>query len=234
MKLSSLLSAALLGSIVLMSGCVSKTVAPNNTGFFKTYEGLDGKHGKFEKSTIEIAPEADFAHFKNVYVSPVSVISGVSQERMTAQQKELYLKMAEYVREGYKKEIKNNGIYTLVEDKNSKDTLTLDIALSAVEVHFDDNTWYQLTPIELGLTGISSATYLDGAVRILGESRLTDVSNGKVLLRTMTLQKGEEIGVQSSSLSFDDVKPALDAWLKRSTENLALVRKEVIKFEEKK
>ena len=66
MKLSSVLSLVLLGSLVLMTGCVSRTVAPKHSGFLKTYEGLDGKHGKFEKSMIEISPEVDFAQYENI------------------------------------------------------------------------------------------------------------------------------------------------------------------------
>ncbi len=234
MKFSSVLSMALLGSLVLMTGCVSKTVAPTNSGFFKSYEGLDGDNGKFEKSLIDISSDAEFSQYENIYVAPIKVISGVSPSQITPEQKKLYQEIADYVREGYKKEIHDNGIYTLVEDEKKEKTVSLEIALSAVEVHFDDITWYQLSPIELGLTGRSIATYLDGSVRILGESRLVDASNKKVLLRTLTLQKGEEVNVEESVLSFKDIKPAIDAWLKRSTKNLALIRKDVIKYEEKK
>ncbi|PHR57834.1 MAG: hypothetical protein COA44_05000 [Arcobacter sp.] len=234
MKLSSVLSLALLGSLVLMTGCVSRTVVPKNSGFLKTYEGLDTKNAKFEKSMIRISPEVDFASYENIYVAPVNVISGVSKENMTDKQRKLYAKIAEYVRIAYKKEIKDNGIYTLAENKETDKTLVLEIGLSAVEVHFDDVTWYQLSPIELGLTGTSISTYLDGAVRILGESRLIDISTGKVLLRTMRLQKTEKVSLETKELNFTDLKPALDAWLQGSTKNLARIRENLIKYEEKK
>ena len=115
-------------------------------------------------------------------------------------------------------------VIDLQRKKDTPKTLVFEGAVSAVEVHFDDMQWYQFTPITLGLTGIARATYVDGAVRILGEGRFYDGTTGKLLLSAMTLQKGQEVSTDADKLVFADVKPALDVWLKRTNKNLAKLR----------
>ena len=93
--------------------------------------------------------------------------------------------------------------------------------------------WYQFSPITLGLTALARATYIDAAVRILGEGRFVDAKTGKVLLRTMTLQKAEEVGTDADKLIFKDVKPALDVWLKSTDKNIIKLRKGIVKYQNK-
>ena len=232
MKLQIVVISALVGAALLMSGCANKDLQEKNSGFLKSYEGLD-EHEKYEGSMIRIMPGADFTQYENIMVSPVQIVSGIPENEQTPAQKKLFKEVSEYLTNGYKEEIKKNGVYNLVETEGPK-TIKYEVGISAVEVHFDDMQWYQFSPISLGLTVAARSTYVDKAVRILGEGRLVDTETGKVLMRAMSLQKGEEVGTDADQLVFKDVKPALDAWLKRSTKNLADMRKGLIKYEEEK
>jgi len=217
----------------LISGCVSKPVPQKNSGFFKDYNELAQENKKFTHRHAQIMPDADFSQYENVYVAPIQVVSSIPKEQETDEQKKLYKEISDYLTRAYKKEVKANGIYTLVEDKTVAKTLVFEAAMSAVEVHFDDTTWYQFMPIELGLTAVARNTYMDGSVRVLGEGRLVDAKTGKLLLRTMNLQKAQEVSTQDEFLIFTDVQPALDAWLKNSIKNLVELRKGIKKYEEK-
>jgi len=221
MKLYSLI---LLGSLILMSACANRNMENKKSGFLKSYEGLES-HDDFENTTIRIMPGTDFTKYENIYVSPVKILSGIPEKDQTSHQKQIYKEISEYLTVGYKNEIQKNGIFNLVEDKDTPKTMNFELAISAVEVHYDDIQWYQLTPITLGLTITARATYVDAAVRILAEARLTDSKTQEVLARAMDLQKGEEVGTDADELVFKDVKPALDAWLKRSTNNFGKMRK---------
>lgn len=233
MKISTLLSATVIASLLLMTGCANKNMQDKHSGFLKSYDGLE-KHEKFEESMVRIMPGSDFTKYENIYVEQVSIVSGIDKDKETSAQKKLYKEISDYLTQGYKNEIKQNGIYTLVEDKTVPKTLVFEVGISAVEVHFDDMQWYQFTPVTLGLTVVARGTYMDAAVRILGEGRLVDGQTQEVLMRAMSLQKGEEVGTEADELVFKDVKPALDAWLKRSTKNFPELRKGIIKYEEKK
>lgn len=215
MKIQTIVVAALIGITFFMSGCASRNVANQNTGFLNSYDGLDG----FENRVIKIVTDADLSKYENIYIAPVKVISGIPEKEQTANQKELFKKMSEYLTQGYKAEVSKNSKYKIVDMAGVK-TITSEIAVSAVEVHFDDKKWNQLTPIALDVTVVSQATYTDASVRILFESKLSDSVTGDVLVRTMDMQKDEKIGTEEYELLFKDVKPALDAWLARCASNL--------------
>ncbi len=77
----------------------------------------------------------------------------------------------------------------------------------------------------MAVTAAARSSYVDAAVRILGEGRLVDNESGKVLVCMMSLQKGEEVKTEADELVFKDVKPALDVWLSYSKDDLAKMRK---------
>lgn len=74
--------------------------------------------------------------------------------------------------EGLKKAIDEESSLTLA-DTTDKDTLDLELAVSAVEVHLNDPNWNQFSRTALGINVVSYRVYLDEAVRILVESRLS-------------------------------------------------------------
>jgi hypothetical protein len=212
---------------LLFGGCANRNMQNQHSGFLKDYEGLDD-HPKFDGAMVRIMPDADFTKYQNIIVAPVQIISNIPESEVTPSQKKLFGQISTYLTKGYIQNFKQNGSYNVV-DVPGPDTMKFEVAISAVEVHFDDMKWYQFTPVTLGLTVVARATYIDQAVRILGEARLSDSESGKVLLRAMSLQEGEEVGTEADQLLFADVKPALDVWLKRSTKRLNEMKKGLIK-----
>lgn len=169
MKLQTVLVGAVLGLAVFVSGCGStKEVGPAvNTGFFQDYEA------------IQAAPQSSLKKYTNIRVAEVQVVPAIAPENQTASQKKMYKDIAAYLNQEYKKLINASGRYTLVE-KDTKNTLVLESAISAVEVHFDDKEWNQLSPIAMGLDVVSFNAYMYEFVRLLGEMKLVDAESGKV------------------------------------------------------
>jgi glutaredoxin 2 len=100
----------------------------------------------------------------------------------------------------------------LVETKGA-DTLILESAISAVEVHFDDERWNQFSPIAMDITVTSYNSYADENVRILGEKRIVDAATGKTMFESMDIIKDEKIVLSGEFLEFENLKPALDKWI---------------------
>ena len=232
MKIYTLLGAILMSTAILLTGCANRDMQTRHSGFLNNYDDLK-ENDNLEGTRVKVEPGADFTKYENIYIAPVEIISAISKDKLTTEQKILFEKISDYLTKGYKTALKNGTGYRLVEKKDIPNTLVFEAAISAVEVHYDDIQWYQFTPITLGITGIARATYIDGAVRILGEGRFYDAKTGDLLLSAMTLQKGQEVSTDANKLVFNDVKPALDVWLKRTNENLEKLRKGVIKYQKK-
>jgi len=218
---------ALFSMALIIGGCANRGMKNQHSGFLQDYEGLDD-NPQFEGAMVRVMPGADFSKYENIIVAPVKVISNIPEADITPAQQKLFDQIAQYLTEGYVKNFRHNGTYNVV-DVAGPDTMKFEVAISAVEVHFDDMQWYQFTPVTLGLTVAARTTYVDQSVRILGEARITDSESGKVLIRGMSLQEGEEVGTKADQLVFDDVKPALDTWLKRSNKTLVKMKQGLIK-----
>ncbi len=207
MKFYTLLTSFILFVMIFMAGCSSRHIQPKNSGFFQNYKDL------------VTAKKIDIYKYNEVIVSPVIVISAIPVEKQTESQKKLYKEISEYVTEEYKKIFNSTSMYKLVE-KESGHTLKLESAISAVEVHFDDEKWDNNTPIALGVDVVSFNSYVDESVRILGESRFVDAWSGEVLGRTIDIQKDNIISLKGDNLEFSDVKEALDSWLEAFKKDL--------------
>ncbi len=232
MKLHTLLAAAIISAAIMFTGCANRDMQAKNSGFLNNYDGLE-ENDKLEGTRVKIEPGADFTKYENIYIEPVKIISAIPEKEWTPEQKILFEKISEYLTNGYKTALKNGTGYRLVDKKDTPKTVIFEAAISAVEVHFDDMQWYQFTPVTLGLTAVARATYVDGAVRILGEGNFYDAKTGKLLLSGMSLQKGEEVSTDADKLVFADLKPALDVWLKRTNKNIEKLRKGVLKYQKK-
>lgn len=213
-------------TVFLMGGCANKSIENKHSGFLKSYDGLkDDTEGR----RIQVMPDADFTKYKNIYVAPVQILSGITEGAKTPSQKKLFTEMSDYLTKGLKKDTEENGLLVLTENKKAPQTIVFESAISAVVVNFDDMSWYQFTPITMAATAAARASYADKTVRILGEARYSDGETGAVLMRVMNLQKGQEVGsgTETGELVFADVKPALDAFLKQFSKNFNSVRKEL-------
>lgn len=221
MKIKTVLKGALLSVLVLMSGCASKTVYQEQTGFLDDYKMLISNNSSQDKMVRRYSNE-DLSVLNKVNVKAVNVISGIPEAEQTKEQKKLYAEVSAYVTEGLKKAIREEKGLTLT-DRSEKDTLDLELAVSAVEVHLNDPTWNQFSRTALGINVVSYGVYLDEAVRILVESR---ISTDDILhAQSMRTLKDHSIQIEGNILGFEDVKPALDMWLTEAIEDLNEIRK---------
>lgn len=221
MKMQTVFKGVILSTILFMSGCASKTVYQEQTGFLDRYDSLTTKNSSKDKF-VHIYSLEDLSAFKKVRVKSVHVISGISQDEQTDAQKKLYKTISEYLSKGLKKAINEDPRLKLV-DLSDEESLDLEFALSAVEVHFNDAQWNQFSRTDLGVNVVSYGVYLDEAVRLLVETRISAKEN--LQAESMEILKDHVIRIEESHLSFADVKPALDAWLEGSVKSLNEIRK---------
>ncbi|MBE0513892.1 DUF3313 family protein [Sulfurimonas sp.] len=209
MKLSTTFTVALIAFAFLINGCAGKSVAAKNSGFFNDYTQLKSSDGL---SATKSFKEYEISKHKTVLISPAQVIATIPEAQQSDPQTMLYKKISEYVTEGYKSEIQKNSNFKVV-DMKEQDTIVLESAISAVEVHFDDKKWNQFSPIAMDVTVTSYNSYADGNVRILGEKRIVDATTGESMFESMEIIKDEKIILDDETLKFENIKPALDKWI---------------------
>lgn len=209
MKLSTTFAVALIAFAFLINGCAGKSVAAKNSGFFNDYTQLKSSDGLSAMKSFE---EYEISKYKTVLISPIQIIAAIPEAQQSDSQRILYKKISDYVTEGYKSEIQKNSNFKVVDTKE-QDTIVLESAISAVEVHFDDKKWNQFSPIAMDVTVTSYNSYADGNVRILGEKRIVDATTGESMFESIEIIKDEKIILEGETLNFENIKPALDKWI---------------------
>lgn len=189
-------------SFIVFNGCASKSMQADNSGFFKDYKSIDAQLHK----------KASLDKYKKVMIAYITVNPMIPEEEQTSSQKELYAEVREYLYTEYKKLIIRSSKYIL-SDIVAEDTLILESAVSTIEVHYDDLSWNQIAPVPMGLNVVSFSIYLDEDVRLLGESRLVNSQTSEVLLRSMNVDKNIVISISGDTLTLQDLKTALDAFV---------------------
>jgi hypothetical protein len=204
-----------------MSGCASKAVYKEQTGFLDDYESLISGNSCSKDQTVYMYSSQDLHAFNKVTLKPVKVISAIPQSEQTDEQKKLYELISTYVTYGLKKAINEDATLSLAEIPG-KDTLDLELAVSVVEVHLNDENWNQCSKTALGVNVVTYGVYLDDAVRVLIESRIS--TEDILQAQSMQIIKDHVIRAENNTLSFENVKPALDAWLKDATKSINTIR----------
>ncbi|MCW8838729.1 MAG: DUF3313 domain-containing protein [Thiovulaceae bacterium] len=199
MKTNLLLSSLILLSIVLFSGCASKMQAPKNSGFFKSYEHL-------QVNSNHVSDAVKLAAYKKIYVEEVSVIPSIALEEQTSEQKQLYTGISKYATNKLKEALKFKN-----SNEKTKDSLVMQSAISASEVHFDDKEWNQLSPLSLGITVVSLNAYLEESARLVGEYRL--IAKDETISKSLKQIKEIPISLNGDYLTLDDLKSSIDAWV---------------------
>ncbi len=221
MKIHTIFNAAVLGSLLMMSGCASKAVYQEQTGFLDDYETLISGSSCSKDQTIYMYSAQDLHDFNKVTLKPVKVISAIPESEQTQEQKKLYELISTYVTYGLKKAINEDTTLSL-EEMPGKDTLDLELAVSVVEVHLNDENWNQCSKTALGVNVVTYGVYLDDAVRVLIESRIS--TEETLQAQSMQIIKDHVIRAENNTLIFENVKPALDAWLKDATKSINTIR----------
>ncbi len=220
MKIQSVLGSVALGTLLLFNGCASKPVYQEQTGFLNDYETLLFA-SSLDSKIVRSYSQQDLKKFEKIAVASVRVIPAIPPEEQTDAQKELYRRMTDYLTEGLKKELSEAEGLELVQNPSSQ-TLDIEVAVSAVEVHLNDAKWNQFSKTALGLNVVSYGVYMDEAVRILIEMRLS--KEKKLQAQSMQIMKDNVIRIEENVLEFNAVKPALDAWLKEVNTELESIR----------
>lgn len=220
LKISQIVLALGLGSLLLLSGCADRAMKRKveKSNFLGSYDDLK-EDKKYKGTMIWIAPDADFKKFDSVLIVPIEINHGLTNEQKTPARMKLLEEVSTYLTEGYKREISEKTNLKIV-DVAGPTTMKLASSISAVAVSHDDLKFYQFIPIALVATEIARATTSHPAVRIMGESKILDSQSNKVLLRGMSMQKGKEIKSDGKQLTFEDLKPGLDLWLSRAGERI--------------
>ncbi len=221
MKIHAIFNAVALGSLLMMSGCASKAVYQEQTGFLDDYETLISGSSCSKEQTIYMYSAQDLHDFNKVTIKPVKVISAIPESEQTQEQKKLYELISTYVTYGLKKAINEDTTLSL-EEMPGKDTLDLELAVSVVEVHLNDENWNQCSKTALGVNVVTYGVYLDDAVRVLIESRIS--TEETLQAQSMQIIKDHVIRAENNTLIFENVKPALDAWLKDATKSINTIR----------
>lgn len=221
MKIHAIFNAVALGSLLMMSGCASKAVYQEQTGFLDDYETLISGSSCSKDQTIYMYSAQDLHDFNKVTIKPVKVISAIPESEQTQEQKKLYELISTYVTYGLKKAINEDTTLSL-EEMPGKDTLDLELAVSVVEVHLNDENWNQCSKTALGVNVVTYGVYLDDAVRVLIESRIS--TEETLQAQSMQIIKDHVIRAENNTLIFENVKPALDAWLKDATKRINTIR----------
>ncbi len=196
--------------LLLLCACSTTSGIKSRTGFLKEYTGLKqvDKHGYHYFQNLD---NADLSLYDKIFIPEIKVIANT--EKPTPKQCRLYKQIAAYTTAAYRKNImKRSANYTLV-DVAQKGTLLMQIAVSAVEVHLDDDEWDNLRALPLALNDMTRKRYQEGTVRLLIEARISDAMSNKPLARSMRVIMEEEVHTSADDLEFKQLQASLDRWL---------------------
>jgi len=219
-----LISATLLASI----GC-SKNMMDQPSGFLKSYKGLESD-GYSKHSRSSVVSDVNLEKYDTIIIKKVKILSG--EKIHTSHNKKLLEEASVYLTKGYKKIFQEDKRFTVV-DNPLENTALLEIAVSTVKIEYDNLEVYQYIPIALALQMTERATYKDPHVKLLTEARISDAHTHKVLGRFLSIGEGLEVSGHIQSLTFKEIKPALDSWLKGTKERLKSREDEFFKHKAK-
>jgi len=222
-----LLSSVVFLTTILFVGCANRQMMNTESGFLLKYDDLEYSKG-IHNAKFYVSRDTDFFKYEYLYIKPIQILHNIKKENLTKDQKKLFKEIQNYLTKRYKYIIQGNNNYTLVNDINHKNTLIFEASISAVEIHSDDMRGMDFMPMMLVMKSISNSIK-DSTVRVLCETRLSDVNTAKVLMKTLRLHKGTKVNVSEDKLTFKDVKPALDDWLDGTKNNLYKLKNSVIK-----
>jgi len=227
-----LFSSVIVATTLLVSACANKSMQTKESGFLNNYDNLQQQENLSQVKAY-ISPSADFSKYENIYVAPVEIISAIPKDEQTYKQKLLFTQMQDYLTSHYKEVIKDGTNYNLVDSPSYPRTVIFNSAISAVEVNQDDLGAMDVMPMILVVKMIKRSAD-NGNVRILGESKLSDASNGQMLVSMLELHKGKKVRVDAQELEFKDIQATLDDWIINNKNNIVRLRRGIIKYQGEK
>lgn len=227
-----LIASSIVAATLLVSGCANKNMQTKESGFLNNYDKLE-KQDNMSKAKAYISPSADFSKYKNIYIEPVKIITGIPRDEQTDKQKIMFMKMQDYLTSNYIDIIEDSTNFNVVKTKDNKNTMIFESAISAVEVHSDDLSGMDFMPMMLVVKMITRPSS-EANVRLLAESKLSDASTKEVLVQMLELHKGEKVKVDADELEFKDIQVTLDDLMLNIKDNIVRLRRGIVKYQDKK
>lgn len=196
---------------LVFTACSATKTYHNRTGFFKSYEAFEPvAHNSFLFFNKE--EDANLSAYDKIFIPEVRILSHTAQA--TPADNKLYTQVAAYATPAYTKNIIKNSANYKVVDVAQKGAMIMQIAISMVEVHLEDENWDQLSALPFTLDASTYSVYSEGNARLLIEARISDAMTGRLLARSMRIVQEKEIRLHDDArLQFEDLQAALDTWL---------------------
>jgi len=209
MRKTYLLSLLLISFVV--TACSTTQIYHNRTGFFKSYDEF--KPVAHSSSLFFHKEEdANLSVYDKMFIPEIKVLAHTTQ--VSPEDNKLYAQIAAYGTAAYTKNIIKNSANYKVVDVAQKGAMVMQIAISMVEVHPEDDNWDQLSALPFTLDAQTYSVYSEGNARLLIEARVSDAMSGRLLARSMRIIIKEEVRLHNDAhLQFKDLQSALDTWL---------------------
>ncbi|MWV16384.1 DUF3313 family protein [Pseudomonas sp. L-22-4S-12] len=203
-------AASLLATCMLVSGCTSTLVQPDQySGFLQDYSRLSEQQSP---SGVKVArwvdPNLDINRYTQVYIEPSKFYptpqpdSRISQTTLQG--------ITDYYDQALKRELSK---VIRVSNSPSGDTLVIRPAITAVSAETEGLKPYEVIPIALVVAAATTAAgERDQQVEIATEASLVDAKSGKVVAEVVRKGAGTDLENKKQVLSADDVKPVIDGW----------------------
>lgn len=196
---------------LVFTACSTTQTYHNRTGFFKSYESFKPVA---HNSSLFFHKEADanLSAYDKMFIPEIKILPHTLQT--TSEDNKLFAQIAAYATSAYTKNIIKNSANYKVVDVAQKGAMVMQIAISVVEVHPEDENWDQLSSLPFTLDASTYAAYTEGNARLLIEARISDAMSGSLLARSMRIVNKEKIRLhEDTHLQFKDLQAALDTWL---------------------
>jgi len=207
---SKLMLAALCASSLVLSGCASKYVEPDQySGFLKNYSILKEEKSPSGADVMRwVEPGLNGNSFTSVYLEPSQLYP---QPQATEQVPQSTLQgVTQYYDQALKREVSNE---LLLVSTPGQGTLIVRPAITSVTAKTEGLKPYEVIPIALIVAGITTATgHRDMDTDIATEAAFLDGGSGKLVAEVVRKGTGTELENSSQVMTAKDAKPVLDAW----------------------
>jgi hypothetical protein len=205
-------SAIALSVALFLTGCASKTTAPEQySGFLSDYSQLKPAQSASGVPVLRwVAPDFQPQRYQSVYVEkPVFYPTPKPNDQVSQQTLD---EVANYLQQAIQRELAGSMNIAHHPDANS---LILRSAISAVELTPEGLKVYEVIPIALVAAAASTAAGTrDLETNIYVEVEALDGASRKPVTRVVRKGHGQQLENDSTQLTLKDIKPVLDEWAK--------------------
>lgn len=197
---------------LLLTGCASQTTQPSQySGFLADYSELKPASSASGAPVLRwVSPDYKATDYVSVYVEkpvfypapkPSDQVSQATLEQIT-----------DYLQQAIERELSQR---MQVVDTPTRDSLVLRSAITGVDSSAEGLKVYEVIPIALVAAAASTAAGTrDRDTNIYVELEAVNAENNQPMVRVVRKGHGLQLENDSSQLTLDDLKPALDTWAK--------------------